>query len=54
MRHLLLLPPFLLFNLLDNEIHDHDEKNAGFELINLVHELIKLVLLLLEWYHLYR
>jgi hypothetical protein len=54
LRHLLLLLPFLLFDLLDDEIHDHNEKNSGFELINPVHELIKLVLLLLEWYHLYR
>jgi hypothetical protein len=27
MHHLLLLLPFLLFDLLDDEIHDHNEKN---------------------------
>jgi hypothetical protein len=54
MRHLLLLLPILLFDLFDDEIHNHNEKNEGFELINIVYELIKLVLLLLEWYHLYR
>ncbi len=41
MRHLLLLLPFFLFDLLDDEIHNHNEKNEGFELINPVHELIK-------------
>jgi hypothetical protein len=52
--HLLLLLPFLLFDLLDDEIHNENEKNEGFALINPVHALIKLALLLLEWYQLYR
>jgi hypothetical protein len=44
MLHLLLLPSFLLLNLMDDEIHDYreNEKNAGSELINPVYELIEL------------
>jgi hypothetical protein len=53
LRHLLLLLPFLLFDLLDDEIQDYNQKN-GTQLVNPAHELIKFVLLLLEWYHLYR
>ena len=54
LRHLLLLLPFLLFDLLDDdEIQDYNKKN-GTQLVNPAHELIKFVLLLLEWYHLYR
>ena len=53
LRHLLLLLPFLLFDLLDEEVNSYNQTN-GCNLFNPVHELIKLVLLLLEWYHLYR
>ena len=53
LRHLLLLLPFLLFDLLDEEINSYTQTN-GCNLFNPVHELIKLVLLLLEWYHFYR
>jgi hypothetical protein len=59
--HLLLLLPFLLFDLLDNEIEDYYIQH-GAELANPAHQLIKLVLgqllgqllALLEWYHLLR
>ena len=53
LRHLLLLLPFLLFDLLDEEIKSYNQQ-YGTDLVNPCHELIKLVLLLLEWYHLYR
>ena len=53
LRHLLLLLPFLLFDLLDEEIKIYIQQH-GADLVNPCHELIKLVLLLLEWYHLYR
>ena len=53
LRHLLLLLPFLLFDLLDDEIQTYNLRN-GTQLVNPAHELIKFVLLLLEWYHLYR
>jgi hypothetical protein len=53
LRHLLLVLPFLLFDLLDDEINSYNEKN-GSNHVNPCHELIKFVLLLLEWYHLYR
>ena len=53
LRHLLLLLPYLLFDLLDDTIQDYNQKN-GTQLVNPALELIKFVLLLLEWYHLYR
>jgi hypothetical protein len=53
MRHLLLLLPFLLFDLMDQEINAYNERNNS-NLINPANQLIRLVLLLLEWYHLYR
>ena len=53
LRHLLLLLPFLLFDLLDEEINTYNEMHGTF-LINPVNALIMWVLLLLEWYHLYR
>ena len=53
LRHLLLLLPFLLFHLMDDVINEYNTR-TGANLINPVHELIKFVLLLLEWYHLYR
>lgn len=53
MRHLLLLLPFLLFDLLEDEIEQYNATN-GTSLINPCHKLIAWVLVLLEWYHLYR
>ena len=52
MRHLLLLLPFLLFDLLEEEIEQHDATN-GISLINPCHQLIAWVLMLLEWHHRY-
>ena len=53
MRHLLLLLPFLLFDLLHDTVDDHNERHGT------AHEspaqgLIEWVLVLLEWYRLYR
>ena len=53
MRQLLLLLPFLLFDLLEDEIEQHNATN-GASLINPCHQLIAWVLILFEWYHLYR
>jgi hypothetical protein len=53
MRHLLLLLPFLLFDLMHEEIREYNTSNhASIE--NPAHALITVVLTLLEWYHLYR
>ena len=53
LRHLLLLLPFLLFDLLDTEIGNYNAAH-GTDLVNPAHQLIKLVLALLECYHLLR
>ena len=53
MRHLLLLLPFLLFDLLFDEVNDHNEK-YGTNHSSPANDLIALVLVLLEWYRLYR
>jgi hypothetical protein len=53
MRHLLLLLPFLLFDLLFDEVNDHNEK-YGTNLSSPANNLIALVLVLLDWYRLYR
>ena len=53
MRHLLLLLPFLLFDLLHEEVKDFNTKNESHH-ISPVSKLITLVLALLEWYRFYR
>ena len=55
MRHLLQLLPFLLFDLLHTEVEDHNRLN-GTDYESPAPELIacQWVLLLLEWYCLYR
>ena len=53
MRHLLLLLPFLLFDLLDDEISNHNTR-SGADHSGPARVLISVVLALLEWYHLYR
>ena len=47
MRQLLLLLPFLLFDLLEDEIEQHNATN-GTSLINPCHQLIAWVLILLD------
>ena len=53
MRHLLLLLPFLLFDLLHDEVHDHNSLH-GTSYESPATDLIAWVLVLLEWYRLYR
>ncbi len=53
MRHLLLLLPFLPFDLLHDEVHDHNSPH-GTSYESPAADLIAWVLVLLEWYRLYR
>ena len=53
MRHLLLLLPFLLFDLLQDEVEEHNSHN-GTDYESPAPDLIAWVLVLLEWYRLYR
>ena len=53
MRHLLLLLPYLLFDLLQDEVDEHNSVN-GTDYRSPADELIAWVLVLLEWYRLYR
>ena len=53
LRHLLLLLPFLLFDLLHDEVKEFNSKE-GTHHISPANKLITLVLALLESYHLYR
>ena len=53
MRHLLLLLPFLLFDLLQDEVDEYNSKNYA-DLQSPVSDLTNWVLVLLEWCRLYR
>jgi len=53
MRHLLLLLPFLLFDLLQDEVDEYNSKNYA-DLQSPALDLTNWVLVLLEWYRLYR
>ena len=53
MRHLLLLLPFLLFDLLVDVVEEHNAQH-GTGHVSPASELIAWVLVLLEWYRLYR
>lgn len=53
MRHLLLLLPYILFDLIKDEIDEFNQQNQTVH-INPSNKLIPWVLLLLEWYRLYR
>ena len=53
MRHLLLLLPFLLFDLLQDEVDEHNSRH-GTDYQSPAQDLIDWVLVLLEWYRLYR
>ena len=53
MRHLLLLLPFLLFDLLYSEITAYNERMNTFH-VGPSNKLIAFVLVFLEWYRLYR
>ena len=53
MRHILLLLPFLLFDLLHDEVDQHNSLHQT-DLKSPANDLIAWVLVLLEWYRLYR
>jgi len=53
MRHLLLLLPFLLFDLLQDTVDEHNYLH-GTSHISPAQDLIDWILVLLEWYRLYR
>ena len=52
-RHLLLLLLFLLFDLLQDTVVEHNEKH-GTAHVSPAQDLINWILVLLEWYRLYR
>ena len=54
MRHILLLLPFLLHNLLEDEVAEYNSKNPFDPITDPSDECIRIVLALLQWYHLYR
>ena len=53
MRHILLLLPYLLFDLLHDEVDEHNSHHQT-DLQSPANDLIAWVLVLLEWYRLYR
>jgi hypothetical protein len=54
MRHILLLLPFLLDNLMHDEVAAYNLKNPFQPIHDPAKELVSMVLLLLSWYRLYR
>ena len=54
MRNLLLLLPFLLHNLLQEEVKEYNNKNPFDPITDPSDECIGIVLLFIDWYHLYR
>ena len=55
MRHILLVLPFLLHDLLRPEVEAHNAQNAQADhVVDPSAELIEVVLTLLTWYHLFR
>ena len=54
MRNVLLLLPFLLHNLLEEEVDEYNRSNPFDPICDPSNECIQMVLLLLEWYRLYR
>ncbi len=54
MRNVLLLLPFLLHNLLEEEVDEYNRSNPFDPICDPSDEGIQMVLLLLKWYHLYR
>ena len=53
MHHLLLLLPFPLFDLLQDTVAEHNELH-GTAHVSPAQDLINWILVLLEWYRLYR
>ena len=54
MRHILLLLPFLLHNLLEDEVAEYNSNNPFDPITDPSDECIGIVLSLLKWYNLYR
>ena len=54
MRNLLLLLPFLLHNLLEEEVEDYNRENPFDPIVDPSSECIGIVLLLIDWYLLFR
>ena len=54
MRNLLLVLPFLLHNLLLEEVEEYNRANPFDPITDPSHECIGIVLLLINWYHLFR
>ena len=54
MRHILLLLPFLLHNLLEDEVAEYNSNNPFDPITDPSDDCIGIVLSLLKWYNLYR
>ena len=54
MRYILLMLPFLLHNLLEEEVEEYNSQNPFDPITDPSDECIGIVLLFLNWYHLYR
>jgi hypothetical protein len=54
MRNALLLLPFLLHYLLEEDVEEYNRSNPFDSICDPSDECFQMVLLLLEWYHLYR
>jgi hypothetical protein len=54
MRNLLLLLPFLLHNLLEEEVEEYNRTHIFDPIVDPSNELIGIVLLFIDWYILYR
>ena len=54
MRNILLMLPFLLHNLLEEEVEEYNRRNPFEPVTDPSDECIGIVLLFIDWYHLYR
>ena len=54
MRHILLVLPFLLHNLLEEEVEEYNRQNPFDPITDPSDECIGIVLVFIDWYHMYR
>jgi len=54
MRHVLLLLPFLLQELLSEEVEEHNRNNPLFKISDPSSNMVNIVIRLISWYQLYR
>ena len=54
MRHILLVLPFLLHNLLEEEVEEYNRHHPFDPITDPSDECIGIVLVFIDWYHLYR